>query len=1542
MALLRMHLLGAPHIERGEQPLHFVRRRALALGVYLAVTGVAHSRDALTTLLWPEAGQSEGRANLRRILHALGRTVGEDFVVAEDDRVRLHHNGNLWLDLEQFRGLVAACHRHGHSVDVVCPDCLPLLTEAADLYRDDFLAGFSLPDSPNFDRWQFFQAEQARAEMALVLDLLTRSYISQGHYIQAMVYAQRRLAFDPLYEPAHRQLMQLYAWTEQPAAAQRQYALCTRLLAQELGVPPAEETEELYRAICDRRLALPARAAYTPAVPTAAEDDIRILTVVSAGLVTDEEAADVATRGDQVQRLFRVVAQIAQRYGGHVERVVGDDILALFGRDRVHEDDAERGVRVALEVLQQMAQNALSVRIGVNTGMAYCRREGQADVTVMGGVVNLAARLRNRAPQGKVLVGRNTYLATRGLCDYAPITLHLPGATAGVLAYQVVRQHPHAAKTRGIEGLSAELVGRDPEMACLQAALAKTLAGEGQVVAISGEAGVGKSRLVAELKQMARAQAAAGELPAYPSLVHDSPFLWLEGRGVEHAMGSAYWLFGDMLRGHFAESDRDGNDPAILARHVAAVLNGLATAGHLTVEEVEEIGPLLGWLLSLHFGAAWDARLKGVDADRVRQRAFAAMRRYLVALAQRQPLVLVFEDLHWADALSLALVAALLDDLPGNALLLLCVYRPETGQAEGGLAALARRKRAARLTELALTELSPAHSRQMIASLLAIEQLPPAIREEILDKAQGNPLFLEEIVRYLVDAGVIYRAGNAWTGRFEAATVTTPESVQSLVLSRVDRLDAAQRLVLRAASVFGRLFRPAVLARLIPKDAGLDAGLADLRAQGFVYLERAQPEAEYSFRHVLVRDAIYQDLPRNWRVDLHRQAGQALEAHYAAELQPYVEELAHHYELGDDVVKAVEFLLRAGQKAQAAYLNEEALTYYRRSLAQAEALPGKDGSTWRLAALRGLGEVYATQGNLAEAEPPLRQAMALARQLELPAAEQARLYFPLCHLLRWLGRFEELFRFGQEGLALLEAGDRGELSPKEFPRQGAAASAEAVMLTTFLAAATYHMGRRRQYRSLTGPVIDALRRLGYGQQLIVAYGIAAFWYRDAKQVAEARSWIRSLKAEARRRNDLWTLGYLLVTPGYWLPEAAGDLDAILANFEEVLAIAETIGDEIMRGYVLTFWGLVQALTGKLAQAEVMLTEALAINERRGALHFRILDRKGIGFVRLCLGDWAGTVAVLERGLAEAAQIRLRIHGVQMSRLTLAYAYRMQGRHAEAAALYRMVAVEDEADGDGQSWIAFALAGLEQTLDDPDAFHVACREIAAARPAGDPLPLAQWRLQPAEPDTKFTTHGPAEPEMPDLTKGWSWCDLYGDCSYSAGDDSIVIYASRYYRDLWFNNVSAPRCMRAVSGDFALETLCDVALPDRPAMGGLVVWKDAENFLRLAWGAHGPHTLDLMGALGNRDLYLGRGYLPSVGQMYLRLERTGATVRGLCSADGREWFSVGQVAFQADDPLEAGLFATGMIQCWAYPSAYPDGTAVRFRSIRIWQVRTTMPL
>jgi DNA-binding SARP family transcriptional activator len=253
MPRLALFLLGPPCIERDGEPIEFSRRKALALFVYLAFTGRSHSRDGLATLLWPALDQSRARAGLRRALAALKQDLGEGWLDVDRETVRLNRDAEISLDVVEFHDRLAECRAHGHPEGEPCPACLPLLAEAAALYRDDFLAGFTLRDSPGFDEWQFFQTEGLRDELASALERLAHVHSVRGEFEQAIAYARRWLALDPLYEPAHRCLMQLYTWAGQRAAALRQYGECERVLKEELGVPPEEETTGLYQAIKENR-----------------------------------------------------------------------------------------------------------------------------------------------------------------------------------------------------------------------------------------------------------------------------------------------------------------------------------------------------------------------------------------------------------------------------------------------------------------------------------------------------------------------------------------------------------------------------------------------------------------------------------------------------------------------------------------------------------------------------------------------------------------------------------------------------------------------------------------------------------------------------------------------------------------------------------------------------------------------------------------------------------------------------------------------------------------------------------------------------------------------------------------------------------------------------------------------------------------------------------------------------------------------------------------------------------------------------------------
>jgi predicted ATPase/DNA-binding SARP family transcriptional activator len=256
MSNVRLLLLGPPHIERGGEPAEVDTRKALALAAYLAVTGEAHSREALATLLWPEYDSDRAYANLRRTLWSLRNAVGEDQVDADREAIGLQ-DANLWVDVRAFRRCLAQCDDHSHASSELCPDCVDALVEAASLYRGDFLAGFTLPDSPPFDEWQFFQAEELRRQLGDALDQLIGCRVRQGDLDAAISAARRWLSLDSLHEPAHRCLMRLYAWSGRRAAALRQYEQCQETLAEELDVAPQEETVELADAIRAGNLASP-------------------------------------------------------------------------------------------------------------------------------------------------------------------------------------------------------------------------------------------------------------------------------------------------------------------------------------------------------------------------------------------------------------------------------------------------------------------------------------------------------------------------------------------------------------------------------------------------------------------------------------------------------------------------------------------------------------------------------------------------------------------------------------------------------------------------------------------------------------------------------------------------------------------------------------------------------------------------------------------------------------------------------------------------------------------------------------------------------------------------------------------------------------------------------------------------------------------------------------------------------------------------------------------------------------------------------------
>jgi DNA-binding SARP family transcriptional activator len=954
MSRLSLYLLGPPRIERDGVPVKVDTRKAIALLAYVAITGESHRRDSLVNLLWPEYDQARGRAALRRTLSALKKALAGDWLDVDRENVGLNASADIWLDVDQFHSHLAQCLTHGHPASQACPACLPPLTDAVALYGGDFLSGFTLKDSFNFDDWQFFQADGLRRELASALERLAQCYSAQGEFEPAISYARRWLSLDHLNESAHCQLMRLYAWSDQRSAALRQYRECARILQDQLGVSPQEATTELYKAIEEGRTPAPPvglplqpleerreREAPPPEVPpVVVDEEKRIVTVVCADMSGSfKRMGDISPEDEAslVHRFLGLMEDGLVRYGGQVDRVLGGRVLGVFGTTQTRESDPELAIRAAIEIRREAGKLGLSVAAGINTGEVYFSRmdaEEHREFTLVGTVVDLAARLAGKAKAGQILVGEPTYRLTHRAFEFTPLSLDIKGVEGAIAAYTVERLLPQPKKARGIEGLRAELIGRDEEFAKLKEALAKVLQGQGQMVSLIGEAGVGKSRLVAELKAFALAPGDGKPMP-----------LWLEGRCLGLGMAASYWPFIDIFREYFAWAAQD--DDHRRRERIVSSLWEMVERGDLSEERFEEMCPLLGSLLAVRLGDEWEERLKNDTPEQIRHRTFVTIYDFFVALAKRQPVVLVFEDLHWADNLSLDLISLLMEGLRLGPLLLLCVYRPVREHKCWHLATIASQKCRERYADLHLRELSHRQSRRLVESLLTIEGLPSSMRDLILDRSQGNPFFIEEVVRSLIDAGVVYREGDFWRAQKEIDSRVVPESVQSVILSRLDHLEEDWKHVLQIASVVGRLFRQRVLEYVTPQKAQLASALWELQDRALVYQERTIPEEEYSFKHVLTQETVYQNILQRRRKVIHQQVAEAIEALYQDSLDEYYEQLAYHYDGGGQVEKAVEYLHKAGEKAKRSYANEAAIAHLTRGLELFRTLPETPERTQR-------------------------------------------------------------------------------------------------------------------------------------------------------------------------------------------------------------------------------------------------------------------------------------------------------------------------------------------------------------------------------------------------------------------------------------------------------------------------------------------------------------------------------------------------------------------------------------------------------------------
>jgi class 3 adenylate cyclase/tetratricopeptide (TPR) repeat protein len=593
----------------------------------------------------------------------------------------------------------------------------------------------------------------------------------------------------------------------------------------------------------------------------------KVVTILFADVVGSTalaEQSDPEVVRATMARYFQRIAEVADAYGGTVEKFAGDAAMVVFGVPAVHDDDAERAVRAALEIRDRAAE--LAVRVGVNTGEAVTAAREDRQFMVSGDAVNVAARLQQGAEPGEVVVGPLTEQLTRKVIEYQP---HDPVAAKGkstpLVAFRAVRARSLVPEqARGVPGLHASLVGRDRELRLMLDTYARTAQDRrSYLFTLVGAAGVGKSRLVAEVL----------------SGLASSGARVLRGRCLPYGRGITYWPLIEILRQDTGITLSDERELALLKLD--------RWLGELLHDDPQR--PAIRARLSVMMGfEVPESVMPDTPAERVERELGWAMRRYLESLVKAAPLIVVVDDLQWAEVPVVAMIDQLVERVTDAPMLVICIARPEflEQRREWGSGK-------PNSTTITLDPLNPTDTGTLISRLLEIEALPPDLRAQIIERSAGTPLFCEEFIHMLIDEGLLVHEGISWRATGAIDQIRVPQSINAVLAARLDGLPDAEKSVLQAASVIGQRFQLVQLQEMSGGDE-LDAQIESLRRKGLL-IGGDGADDELSFRHLLIRDAAYASLPKSERAALHDRFGTVLEQQ-AGDTQQLTEILAHHSE----------------------------------------------------------------------------------------------------------------------------------------------------------------------------------------------------------------------------------------------------------------------------------------------------------------------------------------------------------------------------------------------------------------------------------------------------------------------------------------------------------------------------------------------------------------------------------------------------------------------------------------------------------------------
>jgi class 3 adenylate cyclase/tetratricopeptide (TPR) repeat protein len=670
------------------------------------------------------------------------------------------------------------------------------------------------------------------------------------------------------------------------------------------------------------------------------------------------------------------VSEAVYRYEGTIAQLLGDGVLAFFGAPITHEDDPIRAVHAGLDIQGSIEEYSrqlkgytdnFQLRVGINTGTVVVGSVGSdmhIEYLAIGDAVNLAARLQSAAQPGSVLISEATERMVKAVFDLKALgEISVKGKAEPIKVFEVIQPKITPSSGRGIEGLVSPLVGRDQEMGALRVALNQLIAGHGQIVAVLGEAGIGKSRLVED----ARAEGSGPQLH------------WLEGRALSYGQTLSFWAINQLIKNDLglSEVDPEAKIRVALRKRMKALFG----------DRARELMPFLAHLSGVNLDDESAQHIRQLDGETLKRQTLWAITEYFNRVAQEQPTVLIFEDLHWADPSTLDALEKLLALSDRTPLLLLLLARIEREHGSWQIKVKAETDYAHRYAEIILKPLSSEDSNDLVNHLLDVANLPDGTRSLILERSEGNPFYLEEIIRSLIEQEALIHEGQTWRATAEIANVEIPATLQGVLLARIDRLQEDVRRTLQLASVIGKSFLFRLLEAIAAAERQLDEHLSLLQRADLVRENTRRPELEYIFKHSLTQEAAYNSLLIERRKEFHQKVGEALEKLFADRAEEFYGLLAHHFDAAGERAKAIDYLIKAGDKSRLEDAHEEAIKYYRRAIEMLNQSVDieRESKTWLK-----LGQIYQIDFEFEQAHQANETAFALQSQIRA-SQPQARL-----------------------------------------------------------------------------------------------------------------------------------------------------------------------------------------------------------------------------------------------------------------------------------------------------------------------------------------------------------------------------------------------------------------------------------------------------------------------------------------------------------------------------------------------------------------------